>query len=744
MKPKPTSISFPEIVLLLLLVLVPILFSRVTQDCFEYPQAALLVTGALLLLGYGLEAELRRAARDGGGAYFAAVGPRLAAWAGRDPLGLCVLLFLGSAAASTIASPNPAQSLHGAPDSTAGFMTAAATAIVYFTSRLVSRGQARTFTRYARAAGFAGAVASGYALIQLLGLDPLVWGRTSTYEGDVRIFSTLGHPNMLGAYLAMTTPLCAWLALRARSTAERVVWALTATVSVIIIAATLSRGAWIGLGAGALTGLLLAALARRRGAPGPAPRGARRTSRVPAAALVTILVAAVAMLYFARTPMGSHLAERVRQLTSLSAPTTQSRIHIWRAGIRMARDHRWLGAGLDAFGTFFPRYRTAAYWQVEWGRTPNKAHNEGIQILATQGIVGAVTALGVILFAGLAIVRAVRRGEGAARSGAIAVGAALVAFVAQDLASFTVVALGSLAAALAGWVASAASAVAPEGREAVPRPRRPAPAWIRPVAAAPVAALFLALVALPIRAQVEEKRALLEPLGSPDRAYALSRAARYAPWDARYENMLSMSLLTEAGQTPNAGRGRELLREASRADSAAIAVEPTNGYYHSNEGRVATARALLRPPDATPEEVEAAFQNARSRDPFNPEIMDHVANSMIQLGRTGESRAIASRAATLYPDIGQPMGLLGFLALLDHRWADAADTLELAVRREWHDEKESLGAAWSNLSAAYLSLNRFADARRAAEMALELNPADKDARENRDLAIERLRGVPAR
>ena len=730
MNPRPASRSLPAILLLTLLALVPVTFERWTQECFEVPESALLITLALALLGYGIAGELGRAAREGGG-YPGAAARRLGAWVARDPLGASILVFLGSALASTIVAPNPAQSLHGAPDSSAGWIVACATATVYFAARSVSRGDPVTLERMARAAGFASAIASGYALMQLTGLDPLVWGRTASYEGDVRIFGTLGHPNILGAYLAMTAPLTVWLAWRARSGAERALWATVATASAVTIAATLSRGAWIGLAAGGIAVPCLTLLGRGSVARPGAPSNAK------AALLVSLALALLALLFFARTPMGPHLVERLRQIASLSAPTTQSRLHIWRAAWRMFQDHPVWGVGLDAFGTFYPRYRTAEYWKVEWGRTPNKAHNEGLGILATQGLVGALAALLVLTLAAVAIVRAVRRSEGAARSGAIVAGAALVAFVAQDLASFTVVALGSLAAALAGWLGSVA-----ETRVPGPRSKGGRPPWALALAAAAMVALFFPLVLRPLLAQRAEKVALRADLGTPERADALEWAAREAPWDARYPSLLGASLLEEAGREPSAARGRTLLRRAAEAERKAISIEPENGYFHAALGRVAAAQAELRPPEANEAEAYAAFTEALRRDPTNAEIMDQTSNAMIRLGRKDEARLASLTAARLYPEVGQPLAFLGYLALLDHRWADAADTLSRAVRGQWYGEVLPREAAWSNLSAAYLALNRNEEARRAAEEALALQPLDKDAQGNRDLAAQRLGARP--
>jgi tetratricopeptide (TPR) repeat protein len=235
---------------------------------------------------------------------------------------------------------------------------------------------------------------------------------------------------------------------------------------------------------------------------------------------------------------------------------------------------------------------------------------------------------------------------------------------------------------------------------------------------------------------VEEKVALRAAEGSLERAGALERAAGVAPWDSRYPNLLGASLLAQARREPDGGR--DLLRRAALAARSAIAVEPQNGYYYSNLGRIAAAQALLRPPDATTADASRAFARAMAGDPTNAEIMDQASQAMIQLGRVGEAREIARRAAATYPELAQPMALFGYIALQERRWADAADTLELAARRQWWGEDLARATTWSNLSAAYLSLNRNEDALRAAEEALRLAPSSADALANRALALERL------
>src|SRR5262249_46486372 len=140
---------------------------------------------------------------------------------------------------------------------------------------------------------------------------------------------------------------------------------------------------------------------------------------------------------------------------------TRSRLHLWRAGVEMARDHSVLGVGTDAYLAAFPRYRTPEYWAIEWNGVSAKAHDELIQVAATQGLVGLAAALLVAFFAARALLGVTRHPDLAARSAAAAAGGALVAFGVHGLAGFTVVSTGALAAALAGWAAGARMGSAP-------------------------------------------------------------------------------------------------------------------------------------------------------------------------------------------------------------------------------------------------------------------------------------------
>src|SRR5207248_1294802 len=58
-------------------------------------------------------------------------------------------------------------------------------------------------------------------------------------------------------------------------------------------------------------------------------------------------VLAIAFFIPVVTPLRSELVTRFHQITDIQAPSTRSRVYLWRAGLEMAEDHPLLGVGTD-------------------------------------------------------------------------------------------------------------------------------------------------------------------------------------------------------------------------------------------------------------------------------------------------------------------------------------------------------------------------------------------------------------
>src|SRR5205814_10229676 len=196
-----------------------------------------------------------------------------------------------------------------------------------------------------------------------------------------------------------------------------------------------------------------------------------------------------------------------------------------------------VGAGLDAYVAAFPRDRTAVLTEIEWGGTPAKAHNDAIQILATQGLLGGLAALAILILSARAAWHVARRGSPELRGAAVAVGAAFAGYVLPSLVGFGTVATSALAAALAGWCARAARITAEAPHEGGPVRS----AWNLAAGLALAAALGYVLVQRPLAAEIALGQAMRYQSGTAERDDALERAASAAPWDPRYSAELGRS-----------------------------------------------------------------------------------------------------------------------------------------------------------------------------------------------------------
>jgi tetratricopeptide (TPR) repeat protein len=147
-----------------------------------------------------------------------------------------------------------------------------------------------------------------------------------------------------------------------------------------------------------------------------------------------------------------------------------------------------------------------------------------------------------------------------------------------------------------------------------------------------------------------------------------------------------------------------------------LAAAPGQGEVHLVLGQALLA--LQRPADAIPH-----LQAARERNVFPDTTGLDLARALFATGRRDEARA-AVASTPLLEDSDAPTALaLGNLALQLDDPATGQRFLEAASRLD-----PSEPTAPYNLALLYARAGRMADARRAAERALALDPASADAR----------------
>lgn len=137
-------------------------------------------------------------------------------------------------------------------------------------------------------------------------------------------------------------------------------FALEWFVSLAGLAATYTRGAWIGFATGVLA--LCPAIRRRR----------------------WLLAAGFLMVGVVVMAGPQHLRERVVTMTNPDDVTVKERIYMWRSGIAMWREHPWLGVGPGGVKREYRNYAQAEALKRRTGHL----HNSALQILVELGVAG--------------------------------------------------------------------------------------------------------------------------------------------------------------------------------------------------------------------------------------------------------------------------------------------------------------------------------------------------------------------
>jgi len=196
-------------------------------------------------------------------------------------------------------------------------------------------------------------------------------------HGFYSIYMTLA--GVLNLVLLATLP---WL-LERRSPWRAAAW----LVSLVAFALTYVRGAWLGFAAG--VAVLVPLVRRRRG----------------------VLVAGLAVIGVALLLLPG-VRSRARSIGDTNDPTSSERVHMWRSGLAMARDHWLTGVGPAQVKRVYPDYAAAEVTHKSRGHL----HNTPLQIVVERGVPGLAAWLSIFAAFFWRAVRVLRRTEGEARA----------------------------------------------------------------------------------------------------------------------------------------------------------------------------------------------------------------------------------------------------------------------------------------------------------------------------------------
>ncbi|MFN2233799.1 MAG: O-antigen ligase family protein, partial [Anaerolineales bacterium] len=391
------------------IIMTPLFFNKYSTRIFEPDKATLLRTLSLIIIGAWLVkvTEMGLSQRDPDKSW----GENLLSLS-KIPIIPFIFALLVVYIISTLLSVTPRISFWGSYQRLQGFYTTFSYLVIFasIAANLRTRNQVN---RLITVAILTSLPVSLYGVLQKYGIDPIPWG------GDVtrRIASHMGNSIFVAAYLIMVFPLSVGRIVDsfgsimseneglARHVARATVYIFIASLQLIAIYFTQSRGPLLGLIAGSFFLFILLSLYWRR--------------RWMTIVIVTVALIAGAFLLIVNIPNGpleslrqSPSIGRFGQIFNTEYKTNQVRILIWQGAAEMVAPHEPLeypDGSKDPFNVlrpligygpetmhmaYNPFYPPELAHVEKRNASPDRSHNETWDSLVITGILGFVVYTG--------------------------------------------------------------------------------------------------------------------------------------------------------------------------------------------------------------------------------------------------------------------------------------------------------------------------------------------------------------
>src|SRR3989344_3070448 len=359
-----------EISFILLLILVPLIFLPFTSELFEFNKMIVVYLLAVLIAAFWISRmilENRLIFR-------------------RTALDLPVLIFLISQSLSYFFSIDPRTSLLGYYSRFNGGLASLLSYALLYWAAVSNLDRKSSLNLLSWSVGLAGVVA-GWGFLEHFGIDDPMWVQDVAH----RVFSTLGQPNWLAAYLVALIFIHISMILSSGSkiqSAKSILLFSFTLLLFITLLFTKSRSVLLAFGVSSAVfwGYILL-----------------RHFQTHLKFLLSLNLVFIIIAISIRNPVQDIVFSRQPALPSASAPVqpalesggTESgaiRQIVWKGAIdiwRASDKNFWLGAGPETFAMAYYNHRPVEHnYTSEWELLYNKAHNEFLNFLATTGLIG--------------------------------------------------------------------------------------------------------------------------------------------------------------------------------------------------------------------------------------------------------------------------------------------------------------------------------------------------------------------
>ena len=347
--------------------LVPLVFTTLNSELFEFPKFILLLSGTLIItLAWAIHIYKTRD--------FKIFKPSAMSYA--------LLAILLTQALATIFSIHPYTSFWGYYSRFhQGLLTTICYTIIYFASlKWLDNKSTQKLIKISVITSF---LIGLFAVAEHFGIDKKFW----IQDVQNRVFSTLGQPNWLAAYVIPNFFLTLYLSQTDHHKSHSTIYHVLCAINFAALLFTKSRSGFLAFSFSYLTYWLL--LARQFSF-------AKIKHSLLLTSIVLLLTSSVIGTPYT-PPLSSLLLPTTSAGTALESGGTESgdiRKIVWTGAIKLIQRYPLLGTGPETFAYTYYWVRPLAHnLTSEWDFLYNKAHNEYLNIATGAGIIGLLAYL---------------------------------------------------------------------------------------------------------------------------------------------------------------------------------------------------------------------------------------------------------------------------------------------------------------------------------------------------------------
>lgn len=718
-----------EIMLYLAFFLVPVFFIILTRDQFELPKLTVLriLTAGML------------------GAWLIRIIAARRFEFRRTPLDIPILAWLSYQIAITLHSVSISVSWLGEYENFRGLLTIGNYVALYYLAVNFIRTRVQ-IDRLLFVILLAGLTVTAYGIAQFIGIDFIAWNPASVAKG--RYFSSLGNPNFLAAYLAMVMPLVVIFFVETSSRFRRFLLFLCFIAMFFALMGTWSRGGFLGLLAALGVLLIFGLLNVHRYYRNLAARehltlgGLIGREAVRHKVWVGVITLTVALLVLISATFGrQHMVRVATSVVHIKEAITVSRLHIWGPALKIFKTYPLFGTGLDTFKTVFPRFATPAFAAIDGANVASRtAHNEILQVLSTQGLIG----FGLVTWLTIAVLlnwlKAYRRRQDDWRDRLILYGllGTWTAYSIQNIFSFGVAAIDTFY-----WLLLAVIVLLQASREEQPRlapsqtpDPKPAPffAALARIKGPAVGGALILTAWLAWKAYSVALADFSYNIASVYRNQGLwdmalnkfTAAARLMPLEVKYVVYEGLAYEEKAKSISDSREQLRFILMAVDAYRRGLRLNPTNAYYLGNLGRAyGLAADLARDKPEYYERAVSYYRAAIDNAPVTALFYHNLGMMYLARGNEAAFTELLTRMEAFDPAESSKLAFTAanqFYSLGDPARAERYYRLALEKNPKYVE-------AYFNLGVTLAGRRETAQAMRLWQQALEIKPDFEPARQ---------------